>query len=202
METVLSSIVLVGQGFTPQVFTPKALQGTFHEEPDIATASATLALVQYPSGYQVLIQPHRIEVKRRRPPAGGDKLMQDAALKLSSLWPLVEPQAVGVNFIFADPTMTADRRRAIRRGLVDEPRVVDVLGSELLGASFTFVSELHGAKVSVSVDPEAMEEEREVFGFRLNVHYEPVEDVAAAWTSQESWHQRALTWGERFTDGA
>lgn len=201
MELLISSVVLLGEGFTPQVFTSRALREVIDEEPDVETVSAAATVLRYPSQYEILVQPKRVEVKHGRPSDGEDRIMQTVIKRIVALWPLAELRATGLNFVLAG-SASAEQRQAVFHRFAKSDEVTRVVGDRIVGASLTFTTESRGARVSITVDTEAQAGDQAVLGLRVNVHYDPVGDVVEVLRSQGDWYRKSCKWAEGFFHGS
>ena len=196
MELLQTTIVVTGQGFTPQLLGATTLQDVFPNAPSQVVSTPVLAVLEYPDGYQVFLLGERLDVKHISPAEGVDATMQAAVLQLMSFWPLIQPNAVGINFQMGaayDDDLTQE-------GLLDRltPRqnLEETFGNELVGSKHSYVFREGDVKVTIKVTSDAMIAERAGYVVDINAHHQPVADLQQAVGSQTEWYGRARSWAE------
>lgn len=200
MENLLSAIVVTGEGFTPHLLSAQTLREVFGVEPVQVVVSRPLTVLDYPNDYQVVVQETRIDVKRQRPQPGADQLIQTAIKELLSLWPLVHPKAIGINFDFGDVFNEQLGQADLISRLTSRETIEEALGGRtLIGSKHSFMFMFEMVKVTAQVTTDAVVAERPGFTLAFNAHHAPVSDVDAAVESQGHWYERAVEWGERLT---
>src|SRR5262245_45830233 len=103
VQCVMSSIVLVGRGFTPGQLQRDSLRVEFPDGPINGVVTPPLASQSFKQGYQVRVLEDRLEVRHDNPSTVNDQLAQNALLKLLSFWPLATVSAVGLNLTGVTP---------------------------------------------------------------------------------------------------
>ncbi|HYU20809.1 MAG TPA: hypothetical protein VEQ11_19140 [Chloroflexota bacterium] len=193
--------MITGEGFTPAVLSGKALASVLPTEPVQELVTPVLTVLRYEPGYQVLVQEERVEVSRSRPPSGTDELMQDVARALLQLWPLVEPKAVGINFVLGQVYSQQLSKDRVFKRLMRKERVDLVFGASVSDSEHSFKFEEDSATVTAKMVTGAQIAGREALLLSINAHYEPVEELASVLESQTRWHDRAVRWSERLMHG-
>lgn len=196
MELLQASIIVKGQGFTPQLINATTLQDVFSEPPSQELTLPPLAVFEYPSGYQLLVQEDRIDLKRLRSPQGVDLVMQSAIQRLVSFWPLVQPTAIGMNFQMAAAYEGELTQESMLDRLTPRNQLEETFGEKLIGSKHSFVFRHDPAKVTVGVTTDAVIAERAGFVINFNAHHEPVPDVQQVVESQAEWYDRIKVWAE------
>ncbi len=201
MEILLSSIVVQGRGFTPQLINAPILENIIPGHAEQAISAPPLSILDYPDGYQVMVQENRFDIKRQRPPEGADNAMQEAVLHLLGLWPLVKPEAIGVNFqmggAYEEESVT---QAGLLARFVPTAKLEEIVGDPLIGTKHSFSFKSEAGKVTIELITDALIAERPGFTLDFNVHHQPVPDTEAVVRSQGEWHKRVMGWSERLIE--
>jgi hypothetical protein len=200
MPLRLASIVVKGNGFTPGAVTAPALQGVFQEDAQLRIVAPPLAVVAFPSGFEVMIQEDRIDVKKPSPDAQSYPRMQRSVRELLALWPLVEVGQLGINFELAEnyENVPGSRDRLTERFMRPEDARA-LFGVELSGAVHALTFGLDDARVTVKISTDALLGERAAYSVDLNAHYDRVANLDEVLATQEVWLGRVTEWTERLT---
>jgi hypothetical protein len=198
MRLIQASLVLTGEGFTPQNFNGAALADLFGAEPAGVIASPILTLVDFVGGYQVNVQRERFEIRHDSPGDDPhDERLEAAFTRAIALWPLVQPTGLGLNFIFAQPfagELTRDTafdvflRRDVLSGVVFQ--------APLNSSQHIFVFEADGRPVTLKTGDVALPAGPGV-AIDCNVHYQPVAAVPDVLARRVEWYDRCRIWGDR-----
>ncbi|MGE5595756.1 MAG: hypothetical protein ACM3S1_06925 [Hyphomicrobiales bacterium] len=202
MKTTLISLVVLGKGFTPQVFGEKRLGSLFPDEPRNKIITGALALLSYPGGYEILVQEERIEVKLSSPASGSDQKLQKAISHLLGLWPLVEPRGLGLNFQLArvsGPERELERAAAER--LLKLPELNALAGRQVQPAEFAFGFTEEGARVNCRLLFNGTVERQPAMVFDFNVHYDEPANLVARVKDQQKWFERVRELAARIGNG-
>lgn len=207
MDLLVSAIVVTGEGFTPQLLGAQTLHEVFAVEPTQIVTSPPIAVLDYPDGYQVVVQEQRFNVSRKGSLASPDERLQVAARKLLSLWPLVNPKAIGINFDFGDVFGAQLSQDDVVRRLAPRERIEAVFGGKaLIGSKHSFIFMSDETRITIQVTTDSVIAERPGFTLTFNAHHTAASnaerlDVEAVVNSQAQWHNRAVEWGEALVYG-
>lgn len=196
MELLQTTVVVTGEGFAPQLVGATTLQDVFPSTPSQVVSTPVLAILEYPDGYQVVVLGERLDVKHLRSAEGVDAPMQAAVLQLMSLWPLVQPKAVGVNFQIGAAYDDDLTQEDLLTRLAPRHNLEETFGNVLVGSVHSYVFREDDVRVTIKVTLDAMIAERAGYMVDINAHYEPVADLQQAVESQAEWYDRAMILAE------
>ena len=192
MEIIQTSIVFLGDGFTPQLVRGKALVTAFGAEPTNSIATPVLGNAEFASGLSLTVQPDRLDVREKRPKSFTPQL-RDVAMKCLGFWPLVDPKAVGVNLVVGESfTDGFDRARAF--DYVDQSRIESIIGTTVADQRHTFTFRAHGARATIQLYEGPVPGKEAGLVLDLNAHYEPPVGIRAVLDSGPKWLERVQEW--------
>jgi hypothetical protein len=203
MELGNSSFVIAGSGggFTPQLLGGDALRDEFPDPPVQALTTPVLTVLQYPAGYQILVQPNRLEVRREQPPRGTDEALQNAVRKLRGFWPLIQPSGVGVNFFLGKRYDAQFTEEIVLDHIVQRVYVERALDHSLKATDLALVFDAEGAQVTLKIATSGLINGSPGAVVDFNAHYGEGHNLDAVLESQGAWYERAVEWSRRLIDG-
>ena len=197
MDIGRTSLVAIGEGFTPQNFGSRHLAAMFPGEPTSTVVSPVFTQLQYDGGYEILVLGDRLEIKLTAPEQqSAEGSLAECFKACLLLWPLVEIRALGINFLLIEPysevvTPNSVRERFLNLEAIEGP----ILGHEISSRHvFTFPVDdmVVNATVADAEIPHGM-----AISVDFNLHFEPPGDVAARINNRPALFERCNDWGER-----
>lgn len=203
MKLLNASIVVKGNGFTPQVVGAKAFADIFSDPPVQVMTTTAITVLTYQDNFQVVVSDEGVEARRSLPPNGEDRTLQRIVARVPQLWPLVEPSAVGINFLLHQGEGDELPSEELANRLVNKGLAEEIFGSSLVGTTSSFSFIMDGARVTVAAHTGRSVPANMPAGaiWTFNAHYEPVEDFGQVLATQGRWYDRLIAWIGRFVNG-
>lgn len=194
MELTQTSIVVVAEGFTPDLLRGAKLDGIFRRPPTTHLSTPLVTTAEF-DGFSLVAQTDRLEVRQLKPP-GFTTELTSAARRMLGYWPLAEPRALGLNFILAkafDQTFTFPKAFAF----VDRPRVRSVLGKDPEAERHAFSFRAHGARITLNVGDGKIATGELAAVVDVNVNFDRPGNIPGVLRTGSSWLERARVWSEK-----
>lgn len=165
-------------------------------EPISEVATPVFAQLQYPDGYQVYVGADRLQVSRASAPGGADTLAQRIMLTLIGLWPLVEPTAIGLNWMLDRQYASEVERAQLKDRLLQPNLYRDALGADA-ATGLTLAFAHRAARVTLKLGFDEQTEGAATFVVDANVHFTDARNVRHLVESQGEWYTAVDGWIER-----
>jgi hypothetical protein len=180
LQVLKTSIVVLGDVFTPSLLTPDLLSQFFKDERPRGLATTMVSVLEYPqSGYRFTLERNRFEVSKEEPdPARLGELVRVESQFLKKN-PLVKVTAVGLNFIgFVSYDGATDvQGRQEQRGelkflstfMVLDP-LQELVGSKVESGMLQIIYDTNGNRCRLALQSDAVVKDNRGAGLDLNVH--------------------------------
>jgi hypothetical protein len=180
LQVLSTSIVVVGDVFTPSLLTPDLLREFFKDERPRGFATTMVSVLEYPqSGYRFTLEQNRFEVFKQEPdPTSLGDLVRIESHFLKKN-PLVKVTAVGLNFtgfVGYDGATDVQQRQG-RKGEIEflgtfmvlDP-LQELVDSKVLSGMLQIVYDGDGNRCRLALQSDAVVKDNRGAGLDLNVH--------------------------------
>ena len=211
LQVLSTSIVVVGDVFTPSLLTPDLLGQFFKDELPRGLKTSMVSLLEYPlSGYRLFLDEKKFQVVKDEPnPASLEQLSKIASQFLKSN-PLVKVTAVGLNidgFVsYAGDTGAREQRAENGEAqFLNTFVVVDALrefvDSDIRSGMLQVVYEAKGNRCGLTLRSDAVVKDNKGVALGLNVHRDVAKrkEVNSHIARLEEWFSYFISLGERLS---
>ena len=190
MRLLNTSLVVLADSFAPQAVTPDTLREVAGEpEPQGLIVTPVFTQMQYPSGLRVLVEPAKLQVTLASPTAEHASLPPIVLRYVLEGFRFVARRALGINFLGFIQYSSPEAEKGLKRTLVDEDFLVNLVGAPLAGLGLTLVYGRNDARCRLVLRLDAEHEgARGLIGdFNANFEISSIENILAKAEERAEW---------------